>query len=75
MRAHRIATKHSLKSDKELTQFALFVEQTESMRVTIEEDEDFGDIPEEFLGQCLRVFTFTALFDPNPLQIPSCIRS
>lgn len=51
MRAHKFAARYSLKSDKELTQFALFVDKAEAMRVTIEEEDDFEDIPDEFLGQ------------------------
>ncbi|KAH7103445.1 ubiquitin elongating factor core-domain-containing protein [Auriculariales sp. MPI-PUGE-AT-0066] len=63
MRAHRFAVKHSLKSDKELTQFALFVEKAEIMRVTIEEDEDFEDIPDEFLDPLM----YSMMKDPVTL--------
>lgn len=48
--AGAIAKKYVLKSDAELEQFQLFIEKVEQMKLTIQEEDDVGDIPDEFLG-------------------------
>ncbi|KZW03235.1 hypothetical protein EXIGLDRAFT_243210 [Exidia glandulosa HHB12029] len=48
--AGAIAKRYVLLSDAELEQFALFIENVEQMKITILEEEDVGEIPDDFLG-------------------------
>lgn len=49
-RAAAIATKRSLKSSTEVEQLMLFVTKVEETKLLIEAEEDWGDVPDDFLG-------------------------
>ena len=49
-RAAAIARNRSLKSPDEIEKLRLFVEKVEEMKVTLEAEEDLGEIPDEYLG-------------------------
>lgn len=51
-RAGSIAQKFSLKSPTEIAQFHSFITRVEETRIQIEADEDLGEVPDEFLGEC-----------------------
>ena len=58
-RAAGIARQRGLKSPDEIEKLRVFVEKVEAMRLTLEEDEeDLGDIPDEFLGMQSRRIVF-----------------
>jgi ubiquitin conjugation factor E4 B len=48
--AAKICKDHNLKSPDEVEQLVLFVAKVEEAKVTLEAEEDLGDIPDEFLG-------------------------
>lgn len=49
-RAAAIARNRSLKTEDEIQKLREFVERVESMKLTLEAEEDLGEIPDEFLG-------------------------
>lgn len=49
-RAAGIATKRALKSGPEVQQLLAFVVKVEEARLTLEAEDDLGEIPDEFLG-------------------------
>jgi ubiquitin conjugation factor E4 B len=56
-RAAGIAKKRALKTDPEIEQLRVLVEQVEQRRLTIlQEEEEDGEIPEEFLGKLVNCF-------------------
>lgn len=50
-KAMGIAKRRALKTDAEIEQIRLFVEAVEAMKLTIEAEEDLGEIPDEFTGE------------------------
>jgi ubiquitin conjugation factor E4 B len=53
-RAAGIAKKRALKTDPEIEQLRVLVEQVEQRRLTLrQEEEEEGDVPDEFLGKVL----------------------
>jgi ubiquitin conjugation factor E4 B len=54
-KAMGVAHRKGLKSSPEIEDIGKFVERVESMKLTIEAEEDLGDIPEEFTGAESRV--------------------
>ena len=49
-RAMRIVVKNSIKTESELSKLRHFVERVEEERMSIEAEEELGEVPEEFLG-------------------------
>jgi len=64
-RAAGIAKKRALKTDAEIDQLRILVEQVEQRRLTIQEEEEGGDIPEEFLDPLM----YTLM--KEPVNLPS----
>jgi len=64
-RAAGIAKKRALKTDAEIEQLRLFVEHVEHQRLTIEREEEAGDVPDEFLDPLM----FTLM--KEPVTLPS----
>ncbi|KAG5651652.1 hypothetical protein H0H81_007932 [Sphagnurus paluster] len=61
-----VALKRTLKSETEVEQLRAFVEKVEEARLTMEaEDEDLGDIPDEFLDPLM------ATLMRDPVRLPS----
>lgn len=50
-KAAGIVKKRALKTDSEIEQLRILVEQVEQQRLTIQEEEEDGDIPDEYLGK------------------------
>ena len=52
-RAAAIAKKRGLKSEAEIEKLMLFVLKVEEAKATLEAEEDLGEVPDEFLGECV----------------------
>ncbi|EJD50679.1 hypothetical protein AURDEDRAFT_112253 [Auricularia subglabra TFB-10046 SS5] len=63
LHAAAVARRYVLKPDAEIEQFVLFVEKVEAMKLTIEEEDDVGEIPDEFLDPLM----YTIMKDPVTL--------
>lgn len=50
-KAMGLAKRRGMKTDQEIEKIGLFVEAVEAMKLTIEAEEDLGEIPEEFTGK------------------------
>jgi len=59
-RASSIASRANIKSEKELEQLRVLIEKVEEAKVTLEAEEDLGEVPEEFLDPLM----FTVMRDP-----------
>jgi ubiquitin conjugation factor E4 B len=64
-RAGGVCTKKGLKSPAEVEALAVFVGRVEAMKATIEAEEDFGEIPDEFADPLL------ATLMRDPVVLPS----
>jgi ubiquitin conjugation factor E4 B len=51
-KAMGVCSRVGLKSPQEIDEIGKFVERVEDMKLTIEAEEDLGEIPEEFTGRC-----------------------
>jgi ubiquitin conjugation factor E4 B len=61
-----VATKYVLKTPEELAKLRMFVEVVEVAKVTLEKEDDLGEVPDEFLGK-LRDLQLV-LCMPDPLR-------
>ncbi len=52
--AASVLRRASLKSPDEIEKLALFVIKVEETKATLEAEDDLGEIPDEFLGECMR---------------------
>ncbi|KAK2465341.1 hypothetical protein APHAL10511_002695 [Amanita phalloides] len=59
-RASEIAFRAKIKSEKELDRLRVLVEQVEEAKITLEAEEDLGEVPDEFLDPLM----FTVMRDP-----------
>ena len=69
-RAMRIVVRNNIKAESEVLKLRDFVERVEEEKMSIEEEEDLGDLPDEFLGTRL---LFVLL--PRSSLLILCIRS
>jgi ubiquitin conjugation factor E4 B len=60
-RAMGICHRMGIKTPQEIEQLRLFVDAVEAMKLTIEAEEDWGEIPEEFTGAQIRQPVFICL--------------
>ncbi len=49
-RASNIASRANIKTEKELEQLRVLIEKVEEAKVTLEAEDDLGEVPDEFLG-------------------------
>ena len=78
-RAAGIARKYALKSEDEISQLMNFVQRVEEERISIMDEEDLGEIPDEFLGIIVSYFRYhrvliDVLTGQSMLTLPKCIR-
>ncbi|KAH9179139.1 ubiquitin elongating factor core-domain-containing protein [Lactarius sanguifluus] len=71
--AARRCSKYNLKSPNEIEQLRLFVVKVEEAKVTLEAEDDLGEVPDEFLGLSALLSSWPALlnehlFFPDPLM-------
>ena len=60
-RAVRIVVKNGIKAESEVAQLRVFVEKVEDERMSLVEEEELGEAPDEFLGMLLFAFLFCIL--------------
>lgn len=70
-RAIRIVVKNGIKTESEVVKLRDFVERVEEEKISIEAEEDLGEVPDEFLGMrhCLSFCSpLTCFMWPDPLM-------
>ncbi|CAE7116128.1 unnamed protein product [Rhizoctonia solani] len=65
LNAAGIVRKHSIKSETEIEKFVAFIQNVEEAKVLIEQEDDLGDAPEEFMDPLM----YTIMRDP--VKLPS----
>ncbi|KAJ1303373.1 hypothetical protein OPQ81_011567 [Rhizoctonia solani] len=65
LNAAGIVRKHSIKSEADIEKFVAFIQNVEEAKVLIEQEEDLGDVPEEFMDPLM----YTLMRDP--VKLPS----
>src|SRR5205807_3795681 len=69
-RAVRIGVKNGIKAESGVGKLRIFVDKVEVERVSLEEEEEMGELPDEFLGMWLCSPCFCILCS----QYPTCVR-
>ncbi|CAE6512214.1 unnamed protein product [Rhizoctonia solani] len=65
LHAAGIVRKHSIKSETDIEKFVAFIQNVEEAKVLIEQEDDLGDVPDEFLDPLM----YTLMRDP--VKLPS----